>query len=145
MEEHGDQSDDLCDHSQPVAFSFGVEEHPDPYLDSETRVSPLESEIDVDFRGDEDASVSGEFEKELVFGPRCKDSLSGSLVLHYPDRTIRISMDEESAFRVSLLVQHSSGPWASSLNPGMPETEYGWMVLNLDRLLGASWSPSEGR
>jgi hypothetical protein len=66
----------------------------------------------------------------------------GLLVLHFPQRDVRLAFDGDSALRVLTMFKvRTDRKWKDQLNPVSSSALTGWCVLDLRLPLAISWMP----
>jgi hypothetical protein len=66
----------------------------------------------------------------------------GLLVLHFPQRDVRLAFDGDSALRVlTMFKDRTDRKWKDQLNPTSSSALSGWCVLDLRLPLAISWMP----
>ncbi|HEX4866806.1 MAG TPA: hypothetical protein VFV32_04200 [Acidimicrobiales bacterium] len=68
----------------------------------------------------------------------------GDLVVHFPERDVRVVSDGLSALRVLTCFTRQSGQLADDVTP-RALAENAWFAVDLDKALAISWNPRDPR
>jgi hypothetical protein len=114
-------------------------------------VDELHSDSDETQMGDDNGDDSGPEGDESEHNPEVhqrsliqlmNQGQLGLLVLHFPERDVKLVFDGDSALRVlTMFKDRTDRKWKDQLNPTSSSALSGWCVLDLRLPLAISWMP----
>jgi hypothetical protein len=121
---------------------------PEPQFGDDTD-APIEEEPTSETSDSEDAADEPEpagvrdSEMDQLWSTlETNSQVRGELVVHFPDRDVRVAMDGLSALRVLTCFARQNSQLSDSVSPRSPG-ENDWFAVDLAKALAISWNPRD--